>query len=122
MRNFQKKQGWRNAAESKPVLIILGVIILFFAWNVFGFWTKMEETSKNKKIAEAKVAELEQQKEKLATDISNLQTDAGKEKFFRENLGLAKQGEDMIVVVDDKNQSAPSEKPSWWGYIKNWFK
>ena len=105
-------------------MVIFGVFILFFAWSVLGFWNKMAETGKNKKIAEDKVAALEKQKEKLTSDISSLKTDQGKEKIFRENYGLAKEGEDMIVVVDDKNAPAAPEPNSggFWGFLKNLFK
>lgn len=111
--------------HSKPVLILFGVFILIFSWSVFGFWNKMEETSKNKKIVEAKVALLKQQKEKLLSDINSLNTDEGKEKVFRENFGLAKEGEDMIVIVDDKNQPAApktNSSSSFLSKIKSWFK
>ncbi|MEI6280851.1 MAG: septum formation initiator family protein [bacterium] len=104
MRNFQQKSRLMKALESKPVLIILGIFILIFAWNVFGFWSRMEETSKNKKIIEDRVDALKVQKEKLASDINSLNTVEGKEKLFRENFGLAKEGENLIIVVDDKNQ------------------
>jgi len=110
--------------QSKPVLIILGIIILFFAWSVLGLWTRMQDTEKNKKIAEEKIAELNIQKTKLSADINNLKTDEGKERMFRENYGLAKDGEGEIVVVDDKN-AAPAEKPAssgFFSFFANLFK
>jgi hypothetical protein len=128
MRNFQQKKVWRTIMQSKPVLIILGLVILFFAWNVLGLWNKMEDTARNKKVIEDKVATLRLQKEKLTSDISSLQTDQGKEKIFRENFGLAKEGEDMIVVLDDKNAPAAPKHASSTGFFsflffwKNWFK
>jgi len=123
MRNFQKKRVWRNIMESKPVLIVLGIIILIFAWNVLRFWNKMGETAKNEKMAEEKVAELQQKKEKLTADINSLQTDPGKERVFRENYGLAKEGEDLTIVVEDKNAPAPVQPSSgFFGWLKNLFK
>jgi hypothetical protein len=84
----------------------------------------MQETDKNKKIIEDKVASLEQQKTKLSSDIDSLKTDQGKEKIFRENLGLAKEGEGEIVIVEDKNLSTAPVKPSsgFWSFLKNIFK
>lgn len=110
--------------QSKPVLIFLGILMLFFTWNVLGLWTKMEETSKNKKIVEDKVTMLKQQKEKLSSEINSLNTDQGKEKFFRENFGLVKEGENLTVVVEDKNPSAPAPKNSggFFSFLKGWFK
>ena len=109
MRNFQEKKSWRRIVQSKPVLIFFSIVILFFSWNVFGLWNKMQETVKNKKMIEDKVALLKQQKEDISFEINSLNTVDGKEKFFRENLGLVKDGEDMTVIVEDKN---PPEVPT----------
>src|SRR3989344_4174078 len=109
MINFQQKRVWTNTMRSKPVLIFFGILILIFAWNILGFWGKMEETGRNKKIAEDKVAALKQQKEK----------------FFRENFGLAKEGEGVIVVVEDKNPPIVPKTDSSSGvfsFFANWLK
>ena len=120
MRNFQQKNGWRHIIQSKPVLILFAVLILFFAYNVLGLWGRMRETEKNKKIAEDKVTELETQKAKLTSDINDLNTTEGKEKLFRENFGLAKDGEDLTIVVEDKN-SPPAASPAPAGFF-SWMK
>lgn len=124
MRNFQQKNAWSNISRSKPVLILLGLLLLFFAWNVLNLWKKMEDTAQNKKLVQNQLTSLEQQKQKLSTDINNLQTDEGKETIFRENYGLAKDGEDEIVVEEDPNQPAPAPQSSggFFGFLKNLFK
>jgi cell division protein FtsB len=124
MRNFQQKNGWRHIIQSKPVLILFGILILFFAYNVLGLWGKMQETEKNKKIAEDNLATLKQRKENYSTEINSLNTEQGKEKIFRENLGLAKDGEDLIVVVEDKNQPpvAPPKSTGFFSWLRNLFK
>jgi cell division protein FtsB len=123
MRNFQQKGRWRNIMQSKIVLILLGIVILIFAWNVLSFWNKMRETEKNKEIVEEKIALLKQQKENYSSEIENLKTDKGKEKFFRESLGLAKDGEGLIIVVEDKNPPvAPASSSGFWSFLKNLFK
>ncbi len=124
MVNFQRQRNGAQILQSKPVLIFFGIVILVFAWSVFGFWNKMQDTAQNKKIVEEKIAELQQQKVKLTADINNLNTDAGKEKIFRENYGLAKPGEDLIVVVEDKNSADASKNSSsgFFSFLKNLFK
>jgi cell division protein FtsB len=124
MRNLQQKNGWRKILQSKPVLTVFGILILFFAYNILGFWNKMQETEKNKKTIEDKITVLEQQKEKLSSDIKSLNTDEGKEKLFRENFGLAKDGEDTIVIVEDKNPPVAPKPAStgFFGFLKNIFK
>ncbi|MFA6300774.1 MAG: septum formation initiator family protein [Candidatus Paceibacterota bacterium] len=117
MKNLEQKKIWRKVMQSKPILIFLGILILVFAYSVLGFWNKMQETSRNKRIVEDKIAELKQQKEKLSSDIDSLNTEEGKEKFFRENFGLVKEGEDMIVVVEDKNSPKDGEKKTSGGFF-----
>ncbi len=125
MKNPEWKRGWRNIVQSKPFLILFGIVLLVFSWNIFGFWNKMQETVKNKKIVEDKVTALKQQEKNISTEINNLSTDQGKEKFFRENLGLAKEGEDVIIIVEEKTPpETPQDTSPWWffSFFKNWFK
>ena len=125
MRNFQRQKVWKSFVESRPVLVLLGIIILLFAWNIWGLWGRMQETERNKKSAEDKISSLELQKQDLSTEINNLQTEQGKEKVFRENFGLAKTGENEIVILDDKNPApapAPSQSSGFMSFLKGLFK
>ena len=124
MRNFQQKRGLRNIIYSRPVLVFLGILVIFFAWGVVGFMGKMEITRENRKIAENTIAELEDKKEKLSSDISKLKTEDGVEESIRDKFGLVKEGENMIVVVEDKNLPVVEDVPSkgFFTFLKNWFK
>lgn len=111
--------------QSKLFLIFLGIVILAFLYSMFSFVGRMEETSKNRKIVEDKIAELEKSKEKLNSDIAKLKTEQGIEENIREKFGLAKEGENMILVVDDKNtsQAGQNENSSgFFSWLKNLFK
>ena len=125
MRNFDRKVTWRSIAESRPVLMLLGIVILVFAWSVIRFWSKMEDTERYRRIAEERVMALRDKKDKLTQDISDLNTDEGKEKFFRENYGLAKEGEEVIVVVEDQKEEKAPERltlTSLIDFLKGLFK
>jgi len=124
MRNFQQKRAFRNIIHSRPVLALLGVLVLVFAYGVIGFMGKMEMTIENRKIAENKVADLEKQKEKLSSEISKLNTSEGKEESIREKFPVAKDGEGEIVIVDDQNPpEAPQPASSgFFSFFKNLFK
>jgi len=125
MKSFQEKKKWSNLAQSKPVLAILATLLFFFAWSVFGFWGKMTDTRDNKKIVEDKVNELEEKKVILETDIEKLQTEKGIEENIREKFGWAKEGEKVIIIVEDKNEvNTENEKQSggFFFFFKNLFK
>ena len=125
MKSFQKNNRLSDVMQSKTSLVILGIIILVFAYSMFSFLNKMIETSKNKKIVQDKIAELQKSKEKLNLDINKLKTEKGVEENIREKFGLAKDGENMILVVDDQTNKQTEQKAeavSFWSFFKNLFK
>lgn len=111
MKNFQDrdKKG-KRIFKSIPFLFIMFVFLIFFAIGVFSLFDKMKDTLKNKNIAKEKLENLENRKNKLLLDISNLNTEKGKEKVFRENYGLGKDGEKVIVIVDEKEVANVKEE------------
>jgi len=125
MKNFQKRRGFKYYLESKPALILLLILLVLFAWKIFGLIGKLEDTHKNKKAEEAKIEDLEKRKAQLTSDIEKLGTDKGKEEILRQNFGLAKEGEQLIVIVDDPKTTPPqpAEKTSsFWSFLSGWFK
>ncbi len=125
MRNFQQKNKWRTILESKIVLIFLTIGLLLFAYSIFGFMGKMIDTVKNKKIAEEKIIEMQKNKTKLSADIEKLKTIEGQEESIREKFGLAKDGEGLIMVVEDKTKMEDINNINSAGIFsifKSWFK
>ena len=124
MRNFQEKRRLNRFFQSTPILAFLAILVLIFAWGVFGFMGKMSATSDNKQVAAVKLAELEDKKQRLNGEIARLETEGGVEENIREKFGLAKAGEGLIVVVDDKNKvEVVPEKKGWFGTLMDkWFK
>ncbi len=122
MKNYGLKG--KNILESKPVLVLLGIIILIFAWTVVRFGFKMAETGRNKELVAEKTTALLAQKENLTADIAKLKTDRGKEEFVRENFGLAKVGEEVIVIVEDNTPAPPHQSrfSGFFSFLANWLK
>ena len=125
MKSFQRKNKFKRFMQTKPVLLILVIMVIAFAWNIAGMVGKMNETVKNRKDVENKISELEQMKSELSSDIDDLNTDKGVEESIREKFGLAKEGEGMIIIVDDKDPeegTQKSEKKGFFGWLKDLFK
>jgi cell division protein FtsB len=125
MKNFQQRRKLRQVMQSGPVLVLLGVVIVVFAWSVIGLFNKMRETADNKKSDEAEIQVLQKEKEDLLSNINKLKTNEGVEEVIRDRYGLAKDGESMIVVTDDQNstQTATENKTtSFLSFFNNWFK
>ncbi len=123
MKSFQQKKNFGHILQSRPVLVFLIVLIVFFAWGVWGLLGKMRTAIENKKLVENKVAELQKEKDKLSIDIAKLKTDSGVEENIRQKFGLVKEGEDMIIVVDDQNKPITEEvkKNGFFSFFTNLF-
>jgi cell division protein FtsL len=125
MKSFQKNTKLQQIMQSKPFLVFLGIIIIIFIFSTIGFMGRMEETINNRKMLQDKIAELEKSKNNLNSEISQLQTPQGIEENIREKFGLAKDGENMIMVVDDTSTTETNTQTNYEGFfsfLKNWFK
>lgn len=125
-KNYKKSNGdFRKVVESWPALIVFGILLFIFTWNVFSFLGKMVETGRNKKIVENKVAELERSRVELESNIASISTDKGVEERIREKYGLGKEGEGMVQIVEDKKaKEADLEANSggFFSFFTKWFK
>jgi len=123
MRDFQHKSPLRKIAESKPALAIIAGILIFSMWNLAVFWRKMIETEKNKELAEERAAVLEESKKNLEAQVSKLQTERGVEEVLREDFGLSREGEGVIIIVDEEGEGeeVKPENRGFWGWIKGIF-
>lgn len=121
MKGFQTKKSWRRFFESWPVLIILFGLVLFFALGVADFWSKARDTAHNKAMAEENLQELKKRQEKLSTDIEFIESTEGKEHIFREDFGLAREGEGVIVIIEEKKQEETQEKKGFFRFFEKIF-
>ena len=79
------------------VLLLLVIAALSALWDVY----KKETESRTLRVqAEAQLYNLNMQQSHLSGEISRLQTARGKEEMLRENYEMAKQGENLIVIID----------------------
>lgn len=125
MKNFQEDNFKDRLMHSKVFLLILLCFVLFFFYNVIKFSVKAFETRENKIIAEEKVAGLQKEKDRLNLEIQRLNTEAGVEENIRNKFALAKDGEGLIVVLDDENpqvQKPQTKIQKFFSFLKNFVK
>ncbi|MCK5059846.1 MAG: septum formation initiator family protein [Candidatus Pacebacteria bacterium] len=114
---FRKKQ--KNLLYSWPVLFLLFVFFLYTLYWTFGVYKKqaaslyaLEET---KRVWE----QFKEREAGLTKDIEKLQTPRGLEEEIRERFSVAKEGEKMAIIVEDKGVNEENKEPqkNFW----NWF-
>lgn len=117
MSEFQQIKNPRKWYHSTLFLLFVFVFSVVFIFSIMSLVRKNRETAIAKEAARNELQSLEERQKKLEQDIKGLSTDKGIEKNIRQQFQVAKDGEGVVVIVNDdtKNTSTGSvpEKKSF---------
>lgn len=112
--------------------IVFGLVIFVILVVVFNLVTQIFESTKSgERLSQAaeNVYKLEGKNKQLKEKLSRVQTYQFLEEALRNKLGLAKPGETVVVIPEEKlksvlgaSQSAQIRLPNWLGWLKVFFK
>jgi hypothetical protein len=112
--------------HSPVSLIIIFCILVVFGYKIIDLIHKDKETSRKKELILADIDELKKREYSLTNDILKLETEEGKEQIIREKYQVAKQGEKMVTIIDNKNNDSKTQEEKvthgFWNWIKKIFK
>ncbi|HTR18890.1 MAG TPA: hypothetical protein VMH91_02835 [Candidatus Paceibacterota bacterium] len=117
-RNDPTRLLWRRLR-----LFGLFVLVVFVGAGVWNSWQKEKQSSALNRESQAALADLSSQESQLQGNITELQSERGKEAALRQQYAVGKQGEDMIVIVDSSTTPPPQPQSfldklkkafSWW--------
>lgn len=124
--NYPKqRQKTGRRLYSKAAIVGLTVLIILLVRPTWKIFEKSRESKENLKKAQTELAQLETRERQLASDVAYLRTEHGRDQEIRDKFGVAKNGETMVVIVRDNNESEPVEvaarpnffKRVWSGFI-----
>ncbi len=109
---------------SRSVLILLFLILVILGRTVWFSYQGFKISKSNRDVARLEKEELENRISELEKDIDNLQTDRGLEGEIRDKFGVAKSGEEVIILVDERETSTDEVRgrKGFWNVILGWFK
>lgn len=100
MLDFYEKRKLRNILYSKAILSILGILILLLLYSVWGVYEKERETRVKKSQRVEILDELRGRETLLQNEVDRLSTERGIEEELRSKFEVAREGEEVIVIVD----------------------
>lgn len=120
--DFHEKQRARQLLYSPFTFLALAVAITIAGRGVWGMYQKSQST--DDALAETKQAydALVAREAFLQSELKRLSTDAGVESEIRERFGVAKAGEEVIVVLAEEEQEepVPADK-GFWVRVREWL-
>lgn len=111
-----------RAKEWKQGILIVILMIIAFGlvsliWGLVG---KARVAIIEAHNVERRYVALEERKVALEANLAALETPRGQDAAIRTAFGVARPGEEVIVVVPPAT-TAPTSTPSWWEQFLDWF-
>jgi cell division protein FtsB len=103
--------------------LVIGVLLLAAFWLaslIFGIFGKAHIAVLQAREEEWQFEELEARKAALSANLAALATARGRDAAIRTAFGVARPGEEVIVVVPPELK-VPTTTPSLWQRILDWF-
>ena len=98
----------RSIFESQLFQMGLLVAIGAMGWQVYDRYTVERTTADRRMHAEAEYDQLLEQRDHLAEQVENLYDDFGIESEIRRNFDVARDGEEIVVIVENDFRSVPA--------------
>ena len=99
------------------VLLLVAFGLISLIWGLIGkARIAIDEAHSAKRQYEA----LEERKGVLESSLAALETPRGQDAAIRTAFGVARPGEEVIVVVPPAT-GTPTSTPPWWQRLFNWF-
>lgn len=102
---------------SRPVLIVLLLILAWVLYGTWGIFQKERGSRANLVRVQNQLATLEARNRELSVDVARLSTEQGKEEEIRSKYEVSKPGEQLLVIVDKSTTATTSPRQSGFGRL-----
>ena len=122
--DFHEKRKLKKLIYSKPTLIILGLLVIWFSFAVFSMYKKERDTRLKRIEQKGILDELKTREASLSEEIERLSTERGIEEEVRSKFEVGREGEEVIIIVDNPENDGVSEiekKKTFWQKVFGWF-
>lgn len=127
MLDFKKRNKSWGTIYPKIFIFTLGVVVVFLgnaSWNAY---QKYKIAQKNRDNSTTELGKLYDREEKLKKDTDLLNTQSGIESLLRQRFNIVKEGEGVIVIIDEEKKEQPkqisvSQGAFLWNALRDIFK
>lgn len=118
-----KKKWWCNRLYIRLLLIAVLILVLLLGVSVFQRYTIERATADRLNASQAELQSLKEREAAIEEKVEYLQNDSGIEAEIRKHFDVAKEGEQVVVlvnepevIVEEPEVEIVQERP-WWDRI-----
>jgi len=117
-RFFRKKSTHR--LYSWPVLLLLAVFFIYTLYWTWGAYQKQAASIQGLEGTKRVWDQFTQREAELKENVQKLQTSRGLEEEIRERFSVAKEGEKMAIIIEEKMNGDENNPPKKWFWASFW--
>jgi hypothetical protein len=110
MREIQEEQSVKKMLYSTVSIVILSMLILILLRATVSLFEKRNEIVAERNVKEEELRTENEKLRKAQEKKDFLETERGKEEYIRTTFPVAKEGEKVIIVYDDKKSGVSPVK------------
>jgi len=119
MPQFGKKKRFTDYLYSKPAVAVLCLIAIYMAFGVYQRFTVERQMAARRIEMEQEKEALLQRKASLEERVEYLSGERGIEEEIRKHFDVAKDGEQVVIIVDKEPEGKPVE--TLMEEVKPWY-
>lgn len=128
MFDFHEKRRIRELLYSKPAIGLLFILTIWLSISAYNRYEIAAETKEKLDIKQAELDSMQERANTLEAQVHYLEDDRGIEEELRSRFDVAKEGEDVVVLVDERPQGgkpttvepSPKKGSSFFEQLKFW--
>jgi cell division protein FtsB len=127
MSYIEKPKLKKKNIYNKFTAILLSIITLILGASVVSVFEKYQDSGNKVNISKSQYEVLKQREQYLKLEMEKLSTLEGKEEAIRNKYRAVKEGEEVIVIIDQNksrinlDDNSLNKKTNFLDIIKSWF-
>lgn len=110
MKEYKNKKNLKRRIYSKFVIFVFIVIIIILVRGTWGIYQKSKQSAQNLNVAKEKLEKLRDRQNSVADRVGSLRSEPGIEEEIRTRYDVAKEGEEIIIIVQGEDPPIVEEE------------
>ena len=122
MFDFHQKRKLRTIVGSRITQGVLIFLTLMVMWSAYDRYLIARDMADKRAAVESEVENLEERKASLEEEVKYLSNDRGIEAEMRRQFDIAKDGEQVVIILDDETATTEETATTTVTKTRPWYK
>ncbi len=109
MFDFHQKRKIKSFLGSRITQVIILVLAIFVFISAYNRYLIAREMAERRSAVESEIKSLEERRINLESEVKYLSNERGIESEMRRQFDVAREGEQVVIIVDDKKENVDTQ-------------